>query len=90
MKKSRWKAIVIPGVICVLLLIVSVWYSVEFNESRLVVPVDFKTYKFSPKDLPMLCSTVLLIIYIFFFDLYGEGRHTAKRNSHKNKSNSQT
>lgn len=66
MKENRWKAIVIPGVICVLALIVSVWYSVKFNESRLVVPMDFKTYEFSPKDLPMVCSVVLTIAYIWY------------------------
>lgn len=70
MKKSKWKVIVIPGIICVLILIVSVWYSVKFNESRLVVPMDFKTYEFIPKDLPMICSIVLLNIYIFYFLIY--------------------
>lgn len=64
MKKGKWKAIIIPGIICVLVLIASVWYSVKFNESRLVVPTDVETYEFSPKDLPMICSIVLTIAYI--------------------------
>ena len=63
MKKSKWKTIIIPGIICVLILIVSIWYSVKFNESRLVVKTDLETYQFSPKDLPMICAVVLTITY---------------------------
>lgn len=70
MKKSKWKAIVIPGVICGLVLIISVWYSVKFNESRLVVKTDPETYQFSPKDLPMICSIVLTIAYIWYLLIY--------------------
>lgn len=66
MKKSKWKAIVIPGVICGLVLIISVWYSVKCNESRLVVKTDPETYQFSSKDLPMICSIVLTIAYIWY------------------------
>ena len=64
MQKNKWKAIIIPGIICTLILFVSIWYSVTFNESRLVVPTDVETYEFSPKDLPMMCSVVLTIAYI--------------------------
>ena len=63
MKKCKWKAIIIPGIICVLILLASIWYSVKFNESRLVVKTDPETYEFSPKDLPMICSVVLTIAY---------------------------
>ena len=66
MKKSKWKAVIIPGIICALILIVSIWYSVKFNDSRLVVPTDIETYKFSPKDLPMIGSIVLTIAYIWY------------------------
>lgn len=64
MQKNKWKAIIIPGIICTLTLFVSIWYSVTFNESRLVVPTDVETYEFSPKDLPMICAVVLMIVYI--------------------------
>lgn len=64
MNKNKIKAIVIPGIICVLLLAASIWYSVRYNESRLVVPTHVETYEFSPKDLPMMCSVVLTIAYI--------------------------
>lgn len=70
MNKNKIKAIVIPGIICILLLGASIWYSVKFNESGLVVKTDFSTYQFTLKDLPMICSTVLMIIYIFYFLIY--------------------
>lgn len=69
MKKSKWKTIIIPGIICALILFVSIWYSVNFNESRLVVKTDSETYQFSPKDLPMMCSVVLMIAYIGYLFL---------------------
>ena len=66
MKKSKWKTIIIPGIICVLILFASIWYSVNFNESRLVVKTDLKAYQFGLKDLPMICSIVLTIAYIWY------------------------
>ena len=66
MKKSKWKTIFIPGIICVLILFASIWYSVNFNESRLVVKTDLETYQFSARDLPMICSIVLTIAYIWY------------------------
>ena len=70
MKKSKWKTIIIPGIICVLILFVSIWYSVRFNESRLVVKTGLETYEFSPRDLPMICSIVLTIAYILYLMIY--------------------
>ena len=70
MKKSKWKAVIIPGIICVIILVASIWYSVKFNESRLVVPTDIETYQFSPKDLPMICSIVLTIAYVWYLMIY--------------------
>ena len=70
MKKSKWKAVIIPGIICALILIVSIWYSVRFNKSRLVVPTDIETYEFSPKDLPMIGSIVLTIAYVWYLMIY--------------------
>ena len=70
MKKSKWKAIIIPGIICILILFVSIWYSVRFNESRLVVKTNLETYQFSPKDLPMICAVVLTIGYILYLMIY--------------------
>ena len=70
MKKSKWKTIIIPGIICALIVFASTWYSVRFNESRLVVKTDLETYQFSPKDLPMTCAVVLTIAYILYLMIY--------------------
>lgn len=70
MQKSKWKAIIIPGMICALILFVSIWYSVRFNESRLLVKTGSETYHFSPKDLPMICAVVLTIGYILYLMIY--------------------
>lgn len=70
MRKSKWKAIIIPGMICALILFVSIWYSVRFNDSRLLVKTDSETYQFSPKDLPIICAVVLTIGYILYLMIY--------------------
>ncbi len=66
MEKDKIKKIVIPGIICMLLLAASIWYSVMYNESRLIVPTDWETYQFSPKDIPIICSIVLTIVYGYY------------------------
>lgn len=64
MKKNRIKLIVICGMTCILLLLISSYYSVTFNDSRLVVPMDFGSYTFRLKDLPMILSVSLTCAYV--------------------------
>ncbi len=64
--KKKAAAIIIAGIVCIVLLFVSSWYSITFNESRLVVPMNFSEYTFCMKDLPMICSVSLLCLYIFY------------------------
>lgn len=64
MKKSNGKLTVILGVIVVLLLAAASWYSITFNDWRLVAPMD--RYAFQPSDLPMLTSIGLLVLYCFY------------------------
>ena len=59
MKKKKDVALIIAGVVCIVLLLVSSWYSITFNDSRLVVPMNFSEYTFCMKDLPMICSVSL-------------------------------
>lgn len=66
MKKKKAAALIINGVICVVLMLVSSWYSVTFNESRLVVPMNFSEYTFRTKDLPMICSISLFCLYFIY------------------------
>lgn len=63
MKKNRSKIWIGCGIFCIAALLLSVGYAVAFNHSRLVVPMDFDSYSFSPKDLPMLLSASLTCIY---------------------------
>ena len=66
MKKNKIKKIVIPGIICIIQLAASIWYSVRYNEARLIVPTDWKTYQFSPNDIPIICSIMLTIVYVYY------------------------
>ena len=65
MKKNKAKILIGCGIFCVLLILVSSWYAVKFNDSRLVVPMDFNSYAFQVKDLPMIISVSLTCIYVF-------------------------
>ncbi|MDE6608113.1 MAG: DUF3796 domain-containing protein [Lachnospiraceae bacterium] len=64
--KKKVKVTIGMGVFCLIIMLVSSWYSVTFNESRLVAPMDFSEYAFHVKDLPMICSLLFVVIYVFF------------------------
>lgn len=61
-KKTK---IIVIGVFCLLFLLGSVAYSVAFNDSRLVEPMDFASYVFQIRDLPMLLSVAVVNLYVF-------------------------
>lgn len=63
---AKKKTVIITGIICLALLLVSSWYAVNFNDSRLVVPTDLAKYVFTSKDLPMICSIILMDLYFFY------------------------
>lgn len=65
MKKNQAKLWIGCGIFCVAAMLLSVWYAVTFNNSRLVTPTDLGSYTFTPKDLPMLLSVSLFCIYVF-------------------------
>lgn len=65
MKKST-KQIIIAGLFCLAALAASCVYAVACNDSRLVAPMDFSEYAFTPKDLPMLASMLLIAAYFLF------------------------
>ena len=46
MKTSKKKIWIGCGILCVLSVFLSSWYAVTYNDSRLVVPMDFKDYVF--------------------------------------------
>ncbi len=66
MKKKRMKLTIGMGVFCLVMALISSWYAVNYNESRLVVPMDFSEYVFNIKDLPMICSVLFTCLYVFF------------------------
>ncbi len=61
--KQKTKLLIGWGILCAVLLLASSWYSVTFNDSRLVDPMDFQSYEFQIKDLPMILSVFLACIY---------------------------
>ncbi len=65
MKKNTLKIWIGCGIFCLLSLLISSWYAVTYNDSRLVVPMDAGSYTFQGKDLPMILSISLSCIYIF-------------------------
>lgn len=62
--KKKVKIIISLGITCVLMLIGAIWYAVNYNDARLVVPTKFP-YVFSIKDLPMLVAVLCTILYVF-------------------------
>lgn len=63
--KKKVKVLIGAGIACLLFVLVSVWYAVTYNESRLVVPMEASEYVFTVKDLPMILSVVLATLYAF-------------------------
>ena len=54
------------GAICALLAAISSWYTIAFNDSRFIVPMDLSNYVFRAQDLPMIISGTLLALYIVY------------------------
>ena len=63
MTKNKVKHWAGCGIFCIAAMVLSTWYAVTFNDSRLVVPMDFGSYSFIPQDLPMLLSVSLFGLY---------------------------
>lgn len=66
MKNGVKKIAVIGGIIVLILVAVFSWYTVNYDEARFLVPMDFLTYSWRPQDLPMIISGVLLTLYIVY------------------------
>lgn len=63
--KKKAKILIGCGIGCMLLLLVSSWYAITFNDARFVTPMDFGSYTFQVQDLPMILSVSLTCIYVF-------------------------
>ena len=66
MNKHAWKRTILLGVGSVLLLAAAFWYTAVYNDSRLLVPMDFSTYVFQLRDLPMILAMALFTAYILY------------------------
>lgn len=64
--KKKTKVAVIWGAVCALLIVISSYYTVAFNDSRFIVPMDFSEYKFRVQDLPMIVTGTFFVIYILY------------------------
>lgn len=64
MKKNQVKIWIGCRLFCVAATLLSVWYAVVLNDSRMVAPADAGSYSFTPKDLPMILSISLTCIYV--------------------------
>lgn len=61
---KQGRQLICGGIICVLLLLISTWDAVTFNDARLVAPMDFGSYTFQIRDLPMVISLLLVCVYV--------------------------
>ena len=64
MKTNKMKIWIGCGIVWVFSVLLSLWYAITFNDSRLVVPMDFKNYVFEIRDLPMIVSVSLTCVYL--------------------------
>lgn len=64
--KNNTKHTIILGVICTLLAAAASWYTITFNDSRLIVPMNLSEYVFRVQDLPMIISGILITLYVLY------------------------
>ena len=64
--KKRTKLTICLGVICALLVAISSWYTIAFNNSRFIVPMDLSEYVISNRCLYFPISGTLLALYIVY------------------------
>ena len=91
MKKNKAKILIGCGIFCVLHILVSSWYAVKFNDSRLVVPMDFNSYTFQNKGLAKN-SFFFPYLYLCFYSVYNAYCKYRKKSTadRKNKYHPQT
>lgn len=66
MKRNHKKHLIFSGLACAAWTAASTWHAVTFNESRFVIPMDLSEYSFRAKDLPMILSVALCVLYILY------------------------
>lgn len=66
MLKKHLKWLIIFGVLCAVCVAAATAYSLNFNEGRLVYPMDFGSYQFQVKDIPMILALIITVLYVFY------------------------
>lgn len=66
MKKHGTKLTIILGILCLLLMAAASWYTITYNDSRLISPADLSEYAFRIHDLPMLIALILFVLYFLY------------------------
>jgi len=85
--KNNAKRTIILGVICTLLVVAASWYTITFNDSRFIVPMDLSEYRFRVQDLPMIISGILITLYVLYlFALLVKAIVTKKKNERTSQS----
>lgn len=79
MKKKNTNRLVWLGILCILLVAASSWYTIIFNDSRFIVPMELSEYVFRVRDLPMIVSGILLILYFLYLFIWLVGAITANK-----------
>ena len=79
MKKKNTNRLVWLGIQCILLVAASSWYTITFNDSRFIVPMELSEYVFRVQDLPMIVSGILLILYFLYLFIWLVGAITANK-----------
>lgn len=64
--KSRLKKFIGIGMVLGLIFVCSTIYTLFYNEGRFIYPMDMAHYVFTIKDVPMIISIGLVIVYILY------------------------
>lgn len=85
--KNNTKRTIFLGVICTLLVVAASWYTITFNDSRFIVPMNLSEYVFRVQDLPMIISGILSTLYVLYlFALLVKAIVTKKKNERASQS----
>lgn len=63
---NKMKKVAMLGIVIFVTLIVCSSYSLNYNEGRIVLPMDYSNYTFQIKDISMWLAITLMIAYVFY------------------------
>lgn len=66
MSRPNFKHLILGGAGAAACALAASWYSLTYNEGRLVYPTDFTSYEFQVKDLPMLFALGIVFAYVLY------------------------